>query len=172
MVEKKDPFTLKKLEAQPYEYINNVHITVRIEVDPHLQRVERNVYTVFGLLSDVGGLAGLLGFVFMILDHLWSFSSLDYYLIQRLYRIEKDEVDLDDGCDSFPFQSSIFPHCGTLFCSCAPKKCPCKSRSRRAFDKAQEKLDYEISVVDWLKNKRYFKMALKEILPKRKRKEL
>ena len=36
MIVREDLFTLNKLPVLPYEKSNNVHITIRIEVDPNL----------------------------------------------------------------------------------------------------------------------------------------
>ena len=60
MIEMKDLFTIKKHEVLPYEYTNNAHISVRVERNPNVIRVERNIFNAFDLLSDVGGLTGIL----------------------------------------------------------------------------------------------------------------
>ena len=41
----------------PYEYKDNVWVSVTVEVDLDLTFVERKVYTLFASLSDIGGLS-------------------------------------------------------------------------------------------------------------------
>ena len=44
----------------PYEESDDTWIMVTVEMDPNLMMYERSVYTFFDLLSDIGGLNGIL----------------------------------------------------------------------------------------------------------------
>ena len=79
--ERDDLFTLALKPVLPYEKDNNVQMQVRIEVDPTLAQFERNIYTVFDLLSDVGGLTGIFSQLFMIIIAVWNFHVLENYMV-------------------------------------------------------------------------------------------
>ena len=53
-------FSLNRRGSLPYEESDNTWIMVSIEMDPNLTVYERSVYTYFDLLSDIGGLNGIL----------------------------------------------------------------------------------------------------------------
>ena len=178
MIRMKDLFTVKNHETLPYEYSNNNHITVRMEMNSDLIRIERSVYTVFDLLSDIGGITSILLSVFIVIDHLWSFASLENYIVQRLYKITKKQEDQEEGSSYFRrssyFLPSLFPYFGDLLWSLKPSCCTCckPNRTRRAMDIARFRLDQEINMIEFVKSRRYFKKALKFLLTKKKRKEL
>ena len=49
-------FDLELMPSLPYEFTDNVWINITIERDLSLTQHERNVYTFFDFLSDLGGL--------------------------------------------------------------------------------------------------------------------
>ena len=55
-----DLFKISKKALLPYEKPDNVWLSVTVEVDLNLMTYERTLYTLFDLLSDVGGLSGIL----------------------------------------------------------------------------------------------------------------
>ncbi len=55
--EYEDLFKLNKAELRPYEWKDNVWVSVTVEVDFDLIVIERKIYTLFALLSDIGGLS-------------------------------------------------------------------------------------------------------------------
>ena len=50
-------FTLSKADLMPYEWKDNVWVSVTVEADLDLTFIERKVYTLFASLSDIGGLS-------------------------------------------------------------------------------------------------------------------
>ena len=53
-------FSMQKRDSLPYEESDNTWIMVTVEMDPNLTVYDRSVYTYFDLLSDIGGLNGIL----------------------------------------------------------------------------------------------------------------
>ena len=57
----------------------------------NLSQVERNVYTMFDMLSDIGGLSGILVSTFALMASIWNYLAYDNYLVSRLF-IVRDEA--------------------------------------------------------------------------------
>ena len=87
MNERDDLFSITKKEVLPYEKVDNVHVSVTIEVNLTLQKFERSIYTVFDLLSDIGGLTEMFLATFSIVLVIWNFSSLDNFMVTKLFKI-------------------------------------------------------------------------------------
>ena len=66
-------FTIDKLESRPYEFDNHVWLSISFMRDLDLYRISRDVPTIVGLISDVGGfmgaMASLMTFIFGILNY-------------------------------------------------------------------------------------------------------
>ena len=56
-------FHVHEIKKRPYEFFNNVHVSVTYEFDLDLTFVDRKVYSVLDLLGDVGGLGEALFFM-------------------------------------------------------------------------------------------------------------
>ena len=92
---KPDLFKLNEQRVLPYEEKDNVWVRVTIEMDLNTMEVQRTRYTVFDMLSDVGGLSGMFGSVFAILMAAWNYKALDTRLISDLYKA-KPNGEMDD----------------------------------------------------------------------------
>ena len=64
MKSKSDLFKVTRMERTPYEQVDKVHISVTFEMDLNVIMSERQVYTIFQMLSDVGGLVSILSYLF------------------------------------------------------------------------------------------------------------
>ena len=51
---------MNRKDSLPYEEDDDTWIMVTVEMDPNLMKYERTIYTFFDLLSDLGGLNGIL----------------------------------------------------------------------------------------------------------------
>ena len=60
MLQMDDLFTLRKHDVLPYEMPDQNWVSVSFEMDLNMIHIERKLYTVFDMLSDVGGLLGIL----------------------------------------------------------------------------------------------------------------
>ena len=90
-----DLFTLNKHNLLPYEKPDNVWISVTIEMDLSLIHYERTLYTFFELLSDVGGLSGILVTIFTVVVSIWNFNSFENLMVSNLFKIKKRSEDID-----------------------------------------------------------------------------
>ena len=69
-----DLFTLKKKDTMPYEKKDSTWIAITVEMDLSLTAYERTLYTLFDLLSDIGGLSGILFSLFALFVRSWNFN--------------------------------------------------------------------------------------------------
>ena len=60
---------------------------------------ERQVYTFFDMLSDVGGLMGIISTTFNFVISLWTFEYFQDYMISRLFKIKKLDADIKPGME-------------------------------------------------------------------------
>ena len=60
-----------------------------LEMDLNRIDYSRAVYTVFDLLSDVGGLTGMFASIFAIALGIWNFNAFDNHMSTRLFKIKK-----------------------------------------------------------------------------------
>ena len=126
-----DLFEVRRLTSLPYEFVDNVWLSITIEMDFDVITYEREVYTSLELLSDIGGLSGMLMTVFGFVIMTWNYQVLDNYLVSKLFKIRKPEAKLDKN-ESYFNQSdfitlSKFPYFGELFRHLCPRcNCCCK----------------------------------------------
>ena len=89
-------FRLSEQKSLPYEKFDNTWVSVTLEMNLDLIHYERQVYTVFDMLSDVGGLSGLFVSSFAMLVGLWNFNSFDNFMVSRLFKIKKPKDDIEE----------------------------------------------------------------------------
>ena len=76
-----DLFKMNKAELRSYERKDSTWTSVTLEMDLSLQTFERTVYTLFDLLSDIGGLSGILFSFFLLMNNAWNFNKFDNMLV-------------------------------------------------------------------------------------------
>ena len=59
-IEMDNLFRLEKKQPMPYEFNDGVWISVTIEMSLDLFKYDRQMYTIFDMLSDIGGLSGIM----------------------------------------------------------------------------------------------------------------
>ena len=57
---------------------------------------ERKVFTVFDMLSDIGGLTGIIGIMFGTINSIWNHNAFDNNMVARLFKIRKKDKDIDE----------------------------------------------------------------------------
>ena len=82
-------FTLKKKELFPYEAFDNIWVSVTVEMDLSLLTYERTIFTLFDMLSDIGGLSGILMTTFGIITAIWNYNAFDNMMVSLLFKIKK-----------------------------------------------------------------------------------
>ena len=70
---KDDIFEIKRMVTMPYEWTDNVWVSISVEMGFDVIAYEREVYTSFELLSDIGGLSGILMTVCGLLMMAWNY---------------------------------------------------------------------------------------------------
>ena len=173
-----DLFEVKRLTSLPYEFVDNVWLSITVEMDFDITTYEREVYTCLELLSDIGGLSGMLMTVFGFLIMTWNYQVLDNFLVSKLFKIRKPEEQLDENENyfnqSYFITLSSFPYCGELLRNLCPrcKRCCRQSRKFKAMQIAREQMMSEINIITIVKTQRYIKAALKFLLSAHKRLKL
>ena len=104
-------------------------------MDLNMIHIERKVYTVFDMLSDVGGLLGILTTFAIVLTSIWNYQAFDNFLVSRLFKIKrpKNEILVNTG---FFSQSeyiilSMMPNLRNWCLLCVPRCCFCCTFSRK-----------------------------------------
>lgn len=169
---------MQKQELLPYEKKDSVWISVTVEMNLDVQHYERKVFTYFDMLSDIGGLTGILGTIFGLISAQWNYDSFDNHMVSRLFKIKKPEDEISPEEEYFARSSFIqydgLPFCFNWMLSLLPKCCHCCKRSRKqiALQMAREKLNKEINIIEIVKSWRYYESALHHLLPEKKRLDL
>ena len=91
----KDLFLIKHKETMPYEFNDNVWLSITFEMSLDLITYEREVYTFLMLLSDIGGLAGALITLMSLFMTLWNFKAFDNYLVSKLFRVKRQLASIN-----------------------------------------------------------------------------
>ena len=107
-----------------------------------------------------------------------NYDNFDTFMASRLFKIQKENVD-DNQYKSYFERSEFFkPELTTnlkeYWMDTMPEKIVCckRNRTQRGIQKALEALNQEIDIIELIKSRRYFKMALRHLLPPKVRMEL
>ena len=95
-------FGLTELPHHSYEKDYNAKMDVTLEMDLDIIEIRRQNYELVQLLSDVGGMQGILvsGFAFLI--SIWNYKMFDNNMVCNLYKIERpSEADTRRIKDTF-----------------------------------------------------------------------
>ena len=60
---------------RPYEYFDDVHMAVSIELDLNLYRIDREAYNLLDWLGDIGGLLEALTIIFTFIFLIFNYQS-------------------------------------------------------------------------------------------------
>ena len=124
----------------------------------------------FDMLSDIGGLSGILVSAFAIMAGFWNYLAYDNYLVSHLYTVREASTNPETDCEAETklLKANLLPQFKEMLLAFSPCKCPCKrSRQEAAMLAAREKLEREIDIVTIIKSKRYTALALKALLPRK-----
>lgn len=90
-----DLFSLHKKEAMPYEKVDSTWVSVTVEMDLSLVTYERTIFTLFDMLSDIGGLSGILMTFFGALAALWNFKTFDNMMVTSLFKVNASQKEVE-----------------------------------------------------------------------------
>lgn len=57
---------------------------------------ERITYSTFDLLSDIGGLSGMLGSILAFLMKIWNYNSADNFMVTQLFKFKRFAYEKED----------------------------------------------------------------------------
>lgn len=122
--------------------------------------IERTGYTVLDILSDVGGLQGILISAISLLLTILNHNYLDNYLAAKLFKVSSNsEVSLK----ALPMARRIQEFC---FEKILPSKLVCcrRDRKHRAMDQARTSLSKEADILKIFRTQRFVLLALEHLL--------
>ena len=79
-------FGIKPLATRPYEFKDDIHMTVSFEFDLNHERIDREVYNLFDWFSDLGGLETALILLLGYFNTFVNYNSFDDFLVSKLFR--------------------------------------------------------------------------------------
>ena len=172
-------FNVERIWTGTYEKEYDVQMEISFQMNLDKHQVARTGYTILDVLSDVGGIQGLLISFCTIALGVINYNNFDNQLASRLFKIKGQPGKLDDPKT---ISSFIYPtkwlNLFEYFLDVVPEriKCKCKfcnkSRSLRAVEKARERMEQEINIVHIVKSRRYFQRALRLLLSRRTREQM
>ena len=88
-------FGIKQNTIRPYEYYDNVHISITYEFDLNQYRVDREAYNMLDWLGDIGGLKEAIVIVLSFLYGLLTYNKFENFLVSKLYKSTNKGTTLD-----------------------------------------------------------------------------
>ena len=90
-------FKLIPKQMRPFQYEKDLIQGAAIQMSMDLTIIERDGYTSLDILSDIGGLQGILNAGFSVILILFNYKYLDSYLATKLYKTTMESNN--DGLD-------------------------------------------------------------------------
>ena len=166
-----EPFKLNEIQTKSYEADTETLMDITFERSLDLLVIARAGYTVLDLISDIGGILGILMSAAGTFLFAWCYNSFDNYMVTKLYRVADSQMAEDDETkgasaghknlkkepwrDLKEFLKSITPSC--LWC-CG------QSRTDRSFEIGRAMLECETNIVQIIKSRRFFAEAMQVLL--------
>ena len=80
-------FTMEALPLRSQEKDYSVQMDISIEMNLDQITIARSVYTTLDVLSDIGGIQGILMSGMGMLLGIWNYQNFDNYMASRLYKV-------------------------------------------------------------------------------------
>ena len=159
-------FRLTEGNSVPFYTDKNLIQGIVIEMNAELTIVERTGYTILDVLSDVGGLQGILISGISLLLSILNYGHLDNYMVTKLYKQESNA-----SLTVLPMTARIKEF---FIERLLPSKLVCcnRERNRLAMDKARASLDKEADILGIVRTQRFVLLALEQLLTPARLKEL
>ena len=132
--------------------------------------VERKGYEILDILSDIGGIQGILYSFFAIILSFLNYKNFDIYMASRLFKIKKPASEEDEFMTYFErsdyFNVNKIGNLRQYAMDILPARLVCCKRTRkeRGIQLAQDAMDREIDIIELIKSQRYFKLVIKHLL--------
>ena len=72
-----------------YERDSDTLADITIEMDLNRLLVQREAYSLLDLLSDIGGMQGIIVQQALLFLTFWNYNNFDNYLVTKLYKVKK-----------------------------------------------------------------------------------
>ena len=124
-----------------------------------LNEESRNVYTFLDVLGNVGGLAAVLASVASAINDALNHQRTENYLVKELYKptLQKQFKERTVSSSFKGYLRECLPSCLSIGCLRPTNK-------DKYYEKGRETLARELDIVELLRNVRFYKLALKELL--------
>ena len=180
-----DIFSIRRGEARPYDFFDDVQLSITYELDRDLRVTKRNVYIFMDWLGDIGGLAGSLYALFGAAVAIFQYKIVYSYIGNNTFLIPNgedkgrtssvkpnDDKEINEKSrgthpDNPEYKKIPISFCGSiklslqrLLFSC---KC-CMSRRDKLAHMADHSVKNELQVVEWIKFKRITEAAILEMI--------
>ena len=151
-----------------------------IEFDLDLKVVQRNLYTILDLLSDIGGFTTIFLKGLSVLIAIWNFNNYEYHFLTNFFKKKalkttannKVHASLDSIENFEPKHICNIQEYLLHMMPCLRKLSCCRYNSKQAaLEKARQALNKEVNIIEIIKLLRYLKLAMKKVLPKNVRDE-
>ena len=86
-----DPFKLNEIPTKSYEADSLTLMDITFERNLDLLVIARAGYTVLDLISDIGGILGILMSAAGTFLFAWGYNSFDNYMVTKLYRVADNQ---------------------------------------------------------------------------------
>ena len=168
-------FKLEEHAQRPFTLHPDLITQLSFERSLDHQIVQRESYTVFDCLSDIGGIQSILISAFSIIIGILNYNNFDNHMAAKLYKMHAHSKDCKCGLDIKTDKK---------LCLVPPKICNmrdyftaqlpflqicCKTdRKKRALDRARHQLQKEINIIEIIRLRRIFQISLSKMLSKEK----
>ena len=158
-------FRLEPLSIRPKELEPAVVMTINFEMGLNLTVVERTTQTLLDVFGAIGGLESILLTFAAIITGFFNYNNFDSTLAAKLFKMNNGQ--------GTPVRLSPTKALNLVdyILDCLPSRCVCcrRSKNHQALEIARESLLSEIDIVVLIRQLRYFRAALEELVPMTKR---
>ena len=152
-----------------------------------MKKIERIGYTFLDLLSDIGGVQGILLSFFSILVSVFNNTYFDDYLVSKLFKYREPAPRRQshhsglrsssqrrvapepsiDHVNAQQFQQTRYCGICSFILSLIPSCCLCcpLNRNQRALSEARSMLESETDLVGLIQKLRLFQLAIEQLVP-------
>lgn len=147
-----------------------MQMDITIEMNLDLIVIFRQGYTILDLLSDIGRAQSILVSAISFWIGAWNYRMVDNYIADKLFRV----VEHKNMIPVKLAKTSCYYNFIEYIKDCLPQKLICCKRNMGQInlDRARQKLEKDLNIVEIVQQRRYFVQAFKVLLSKSLRKQL
>ena len=149
----KTVFELEPMAPRPWGFDQNVLQNISIEMNLDLKYLSRDGYTVLDLLSDIGGIQGLLFSFAAIFVGFINYNQVENHLVKKLFvrKDAKGSYEMGPDIQTSRFRETCCQNLAEYFQENCLSTCCGKGKRDRAFAKARDELNRETSIIELIR---------------------